>query len=116
MALRRRRGSSRLLPLDRPDGVFAANDLVAMGVLQSLVMLGDLRVPDDVALVGYDDIDFARAAVVPLTSVRQPSGLIGQTAMEILQEEIDDPTREPRRVVFAPELVVRASTVAGASG
>ncbi|KQR46853.1 LacI family transcriptional regulator [Frigoribacterium sp. Leaf164] len=101
---------------ERPDGVFAANDLVAMGVLQSLVMLGDLRVPDDVALVGYDDIDFAQAAVVPLTSVRQPSGLIGQTAMEILQEEIDDPTREPRRVVFAPELVVRASTVAGASG
>jgi LacI family transcriptional regulator len=101
---------------ERPDGVFAANDLVAMGVLQSLVMLGDLRVPDDVALVGYDDIDFARAAVVPLTSVRQPSGLIGQTAMEILQEEIDDPTREPRRVVFAPELVVRASTVTGASG
>ena len=100
---------------ERPDGVFAANDLVAMGVLQSLVMLGDLRVPDDVALVGYDDIDFARAAVVPLTSVRQPSGLIGQTAMEILQEEIDDPTREPRRVVFAPELVVRASTVTGAS-
>ena len=102
-------------PSERPDGVFAANDLVAMGVLQSLVMLGDLRVPDDVALIGYDDIDFARAAVVPLSSIRQPSGLIGQTAMDILQDEIDDPTREPRRVVFAPELVVRASTVAGSA-
>ena len=102
-------------PSERPDGVFAANDLVAMGVLQSLVMLGDLRVPDDVALIGYDDNDFARAAVVPLSSIRQPSGLIGQTAMDILQDEIDDPTREPRRVVFAPELVVRASTVAGSA-
>ena len=98
-------------PSERPDGVFAANDLVAMGVLQSLVMLGDLRVPDDVALIGYDDIDFARAAVVPLSSIRQPSALIGQTAMDILQDEIDDPARSPRRVVFAPELVVRASTV-----
>jgi LacI family transcriptional regulator len=96
---------------ERPDAVFAANDLVAMGVLQSLVMLGDLRVPDDVALIGYDDIDFARAAVVPLSSIRQPSALIGRTAMDILQDEIDDPAREPRRVVFAPELVVRASTV-----
>jgi len=98
---------------ERPDGIFAANDLVAMGVLQSLVMLGDLRVPGDVALIGYDDIDFARAAVVPLSSIRQPSTLIGRTAMDILQDEIDDPTREPRRVVFAPELVVRASTVPG---
>lgn len=99
---------------ERPDAVFAANDLVAMGVLQSLVMLGDLRVPDDVALIGYDDIDFARAAVVPLSSIRQPSALIGRTAMDILQDEIDDPAREPRRVVFAPELVVRTSTVPGA--
>lgn len=97
----------------RPDGVFAANDLVAMGVLQSFVMLGDLRVPDDVGLIGYDDIDFARAAVVPMSSIRQPSALIGQTAMEILHDEVADPEREPRRVVFAPELVVRASTVVG---
>lgn len=100
---------------ERPDAVFAANDLVAMGVLQSLVMLGDLRVPDDVALIGYDDIDFARAAVVPMSSIRQPSTLIGQTAMEILHDEVADPDREPRRVVFAPELVVRASTVGGGS-
>ncbi|WP_200913393.1 MULTISPECIES: LacI family DNA-binding transcriptional regulator [unclassified Frigoribacterium] len=98
---------------DRPDAIFAANDLAAMGVLQALVMQGDLRVPDDVALIGYDDIDFARAAVVPLTSVRQPSALIGQTAVEILRDEADDPERPPRRIVFEPELVVRESTAAG---
>ncbi|MET0302576.1 MAG: LacI family DNA-binding transcriptional regulator, partial [Microbacteriaceae bacterium] len=68
-----------LPPAERPDAVFAANDLLAVGVLQALVMLSSLRVPDDVALVGYDDIAFASATVVPLTSVRQPSQLIGRT-------------------------------------
>ncbi|MDY0892392.1 LacI family DNA-binding transcriptional regulator [Frigoribacterium sp. CFBP9030] len=100
---------------DRPDAIFAANDLAAMGVLQALVMQGDLRVPDDVALIGYDDIDFARAAVVPLSSVRQPSALIGQTAVEILRDEADDPARAPRQIVFEPELVVRESTARGGS-
>ncbi len=97
---------------DRPDAIFAANDLVAMGVLQALMMQGQggLRVPQDIALIGYDDIDFAAAAVVPLSSIRQPSALIGQTAVEILLEEAADPSVEPRQVVFQPELVVRAST------
>ncbi|WP_165068764.1 LacI family DNA-binding transcriptional regulator [Marisediminicola senii] len=97
---------------DRPDAVFAANDLVAMGILQALTMRGstDISVPRDIALVGYDDIDFARAAVVPLSSVRQPSALIGQTAVDILMEETSDPALEPRAVVFQPELVVREST------
>ena len=53
--------------------MFAANDLVAMGVLQALNMSGGIFVPDDIALIGYDDIDFASAAVVPLSSIRQPS-------------------------------------------
>jgi LacI family transcriptional regulator len=97
---------------DRPDAIFAANDLVAMGVLQALMMQGQggLRVPQDIALIGYDDIDFAAAAVVPLSSIRQPSALIGQTAVEILLEEAADPSVEPRQVVFQPELVVREST------
>jgi LacI family transcriptional regulator len=98
---------------ERPDAVFAANDLVAMGVLQALMMQGDgvtVRVPDDIALIGYDDIDFASAAVVPLSSIRQPSALLGQTAVEILLEEAADPSTPPRQVVFEPELVVREST------
>ena len=78
-------------------------------MLQALVMDGSARVPDDVALIGYDDIDFASAAMVPLSSVRQPSHLIGRTAVEILLAERDGPV-EPRQVVFQPELVVRAST------
>jgi LacI family transcriptional regulator len=98
-------------PADRPDAVFAANDLVAMGVLQALVMQGDVRVPDDIALIGYDDIDFAAAAVVPLSSIRQPSLRIGQTAVQILMEEAAEAALAPRQVVFQPELVVRASTL-----
>jgi len=99
-------------PLDRPDAVFAANDLVAMGVLQALVMQrhGGARVPEDIALIGYDDIDFASAAVVPMSSIRQPSELIGRTAVEILVAEAADAALDPRQVVFQPELVVREST------
>ena len=99
-------------PGDRPDAIFAANDLLALGVLQALVMQGDagIAVPRDIALIGYDDIDFAGAAVVPLSSIRQPSALIGQTAVEILVEEAEDATLSPRQVVFQPELVVREST------
>lgn len=94
----------------RPDAVFAANDLIAMGVLQALNMQGGMHVPRDIALIGYDDIDFASAAVVPFSSIRQPSELIGQTAVQILLEEAADPGLEARQVVFQPELVVREST------
>ncbi|MGL4340017.1 MAG: LacI family DNA-binding transcriptional regulator [Rhodoglobus sp.] len=96
---------------DRPDAIFAANDLVALGVLQALMMQGGgLDIPREIALIGYDDIDFAAAAVVPLSSIRQPSALIGHTAVEILLDEAADPTTAARQVVFQPELVVRAST------
>lgn len=95
----------------RPDAVFAANDLLAMGVLQALHMFGSVNVPNDVALIGYDDIAFASAAVVPLSSIRQPSALIGWTAVDLLLREAaggEDFVHE--QIVFQPELVVRAST------
>ncbi len=98
---------------DRPDAIFAANDLLAVGVLQGLMLMGGVRVPEEIALIGYDDIEFAAAAVVPLSSIRQPSALIGSTALELLlREAAADPGFEPRQVVFPPELVVRASTLA----
>ena len=98
-------------PGDRPDAIFAANDLVSMGLLQAFAMQGaDVAVPGQIALIGYDDIDFASAAVVPLSSIRQPSALIGRTAVEILLAEAEDPSAPPQQVVFQPELVVRAST------
>jgi LacI family transcriptional regulator len=79
-------------------------------VLQEVIAHG-LRVPEDVAIVGYDDIAFAAAAVVPLSSVRQPGADLGATAMQLLLEEIGDrPGHRHRQVVFEPELVVRASS------
>ena len=98
--------------VDRPDAIFAANDLLAVGLLQALTMFRALRVPEDIALIGYDDIDFATATVVPLTSIRQPAQLIGRTAVELLLRSISDPDGDyERRVRFRPELVVRQSTV-----
>ncbi len=94
----------------RPDALFAANDLVALGLLQGLVVDGSVLVPDQMALIGFDDIAFAAAAAVPISSVRQPSRAIGQTALRILLEESGDDTLIPRQTVFRPELVVRAST------
>lgn len=96
-------------PDDRPDAVFAANDLLAVGVLQALVMLGSISVPHDIAIIGYDDIDFASAAVVPLSSIRQPSELIGRRAVDLLLAAIDG-AAEAEQVVFQPELIVREST------
>jgi LacI family transcriptional regulator len=98
-------------PDDRPDAIFAANDLLAVGLLQALVMRGDLRVPQDIALIGYDDIDFAAATVVPLSSIRQPATLIGYTAVDLLLRELgDEQDGHERSVLFQPELVVREST------
>lgn len=94
----------------RPDALFAANDLLALGLLQSLVVGGTLLVPSEISLIGFDDIAFAGAAAVPLSSVRQPSRTIGQTALRVLMEESEDPSLIPRQTVFRPELVVRAST------
>jgi LacI family transcriptional regulator len=95
---------------ERPTAVFCANDLVALGLLSELAATG-LQVPDDVALVGYDDISFAAAAAVPLTSVRQPSRLIGRTAAELLLAEAEaDDDHVHEHVAFRPELVVRESS------
>lgn len=99
-----------LEPGTRPDGVFAANDQLALGLLQSFTENG-LRVPEDIAIVGFDDIDFASQSSIPLTSIRQPRQLIGERAAELLFDEIDNELEhEHQQVVFMPELVVRRSS------
>jgi LacI family transcriptional regulator len=100
-------------PANRPDAVFAANDLLAVGVLQALSMLSDVRVPDDIALIGYDDIDFAAAAIVPLSSVRQPAATLGYTAVDLLLHAETDAAHQ-RSIRYQPELVSRQSTAVSA--
>ena len=97
-------------PIDRPDAVFCVNDLLAVGVLQAFAFRHQIAVPDEIALVGYDDIAFARSTVVPLTSVAQPADLMGRTALALLEEEIATPGATARHVSFTPTLVERAST------
>ena len=93
----------------RPTAAMCANDLLALGLLQQCVALG-LQVPRDLAIVGYDDIVFAAAAAVPLTSVRQPRRQLGRTAGELLLDEGRNPDHEHQQILFTPELVARAST------
>lgn len=96
----------------RPTAVFCANDLIALGVLQEMTHNG-VRVPEDISIVGYDDIEFAAAAAVPLTSVRQPRLELGRTAARLLLEESDGTQgHQHRQVIFEPELVSRRSTQA----
>lgn len=100
----------------RPTAAFCANDLLALGLLQEMTRRG-VRVPQDLAIVGYDDIAFAAGAAVPLSSVRQPRAELGRTAAQLLLEEARAPEQhQHRRVVFKPELVVRASSARAVSG
>lgn len=94
----------------RPTAAFCANDLLALGLLQHAVTAGR-GVPDDLAIIGYDDIDFAAAAAVPLTSVRQPRHQLGETAARLLLDETNNPEHRHESLVFTPELVARRSTL-----
>jgi LacI family transcriptional regulator len=95
----------------RPTAAFCANDLIALGLLQQAIGSGR-RVPEDLAIVGFDDIEFAAAAAVPLTSVRQPRQELGRAAAQLLLDEAANPQHEHQQATFIPELVARASTAA----
>lgn len=99
-----------LPPARRPTGICCANDLLALGLMRALAQ-GGARVPDDFAIIGYDDIEFAAASAVPLSSIRQPTADIGRVAMGFLAEEVLeglDHTHKHR--MFRPELIVRQSS------
>ena len=111
-------GGRRALRRPAPDRAAAARAPVGRVLrqrhagaraLQQLLLAG-VAVPRDVAIVGYDDIDFATAAAVPLTSVRQPRERLGRTATELLIAETMDDGHEHQGIAFVPELLVRDST------
>ncbi|MCU1621190.1 MAG: LacI family transcriptional regulator [Frankiales bacterium] len=105
-----RQSVERLLADGWSDAAFCANDVVALGVLGGLLSAG-VRVPQDLALIGYDDIEFAATAAVPLTSIQQPAVQIGQTAAALVLDELTRRDEHAHQeVVFRPDLVIRRST------
>ena len=99
-------------PRARPTALLVGNNLMTLGALAAIRELG-LRIPDDVAIIGYDDLPWAPAFDPPLTVVRQPAYELGRRATELLLSRVEEPEREPRLVVLEPELVVRRSCGAG---
>lgn len=97
----------------RPDGIFAANDLLALGILRELVRAG-IEVPRDIALIGYDDIEYGEVSLIPLSTVRGRHGTFGEATVDLLFNEIEGRLDGERQLTFTPELVVREST--GGSG
>jgi LacI family transcriptional regulator len=95
---------------DRPRAVFVSTDRQAMGFVERVVAKG-VRVPEDMAVVGYDDIPFAACARVPLTTVAIPMRRMGELAAEILFDRLDGVAgSEPRQILLQPELILRTSS------
>jgi len=104
--------ASRLLSSEHPEvtGVICGNDLLALGLIAGLSRLG-IRVPEQVSVIGYDDIELAQQSALPLTTVRQPKAELGRVATELLLDEAVRPrSHSHRQIVFEPELVQRATT------
>ncbi|MGA7437682.1 MAG: LacI family DNA-binding transcriptional regulator [Luteibacter sp.] len=91
------------------SAVFCSNDEMAIGAMRALISRG-LRVPEDVSVVGFDDIRFSRYTSPSLTTVAQPKNALGREAMTMLIELLNDPEVPPRKRVLSAELVVRGST------
>ena len=92
----------------RPQAVFVGNDAMAVGAYQALYQAG-LQIPQDMALVGYDDIELARYMTPPLTTIHQPKDELGELAIDVLIHRMADPQQKQQRVQLTPELVVRGS-------
>ncbi len=104
-------GTRRLLEtLDQPPtAIFAANDLAAIGTIDVLRRAG-YRVPEDVSVMGYDDIALAALHAIDLTTINQPARQMGETAARLVCERVNSGSREGQRVLIEPALVVRSTT------
>jgi LacI family transcriptional regulator len=107
-----RQAAERLLDRAKPDAIFCANDLIAIGALAAL-RDRDIDVPKDVAVVGMDNTNLSELTWPPLTTIDIGSAERARIAADLLFKRIDDPLREPESVSVEPRLVVRASTGAG---
>jgi len=104
------RGAMELLKMRvLPTAIFASNDLCAIGAMNALEEAG-MSIPEDVSLVGYDNNRMAAMRHISLTTIDQPGGDMGRSAVDRLSERIDGDRTEPRNEVIAPSLVVRSTT------
>ncbi len=92
-----------------PTAIFATNNLMTLGVLEA-VHEEQLNVPDDISIVGFDDMPWARAISPPLTVIKQPGYEMGRRATELLFQRFEDPKREPVQIIMEPTLIIRKST------
>jgi GntR family transcriptional regulator, arabinose operon transcriptional repressor len=92
-----------------PTAIFAECDFIARDVLAVLQNMG-LNVPEDISLVGYDDLNFAKSLNVPLTTIKQPFYEEGRLAAEILIDKLEGKTKEIKQIILPIELVLRQST------
>jgi DNA-binding LacI/PurR family transcriptional regulator len=99
---------------ERPTALLVGNGMMTIGALEAVHAQG-LRIPEDIAVVGYDDMPWARALTPALTVVRQPGYELGSRAMELLRQRVREPERSITTVMLNPELVVRGSCGAGAT-
>lgn len=93
----------------RPDGIFAANDLMAIGIIQAAQSLG-VHVPEDVSVIGYDNIAMAEYVAPKLTTVDQPGYRMGQAAFEMLHRRLQTGVNQQESQEFEPTLILRQST------
>jgi DNA-binding LacI/PurR family transcriptional regulator len=93
---------------DRPSAVFAASDMLALGAMAAVKEAG-LRIPQDVSVAGFDDIDFAAYCDPPLTTVRVPAREMGEAAVSMLVDMIEGRCKDPQRVTLPTEVVIRES-------
>lgn len=98
-----------LLARPIPTAIFAANDLLALAAMEALLERG-YRIPEDISLVGFDDIDIAGHRAIQLTTVTQRKGEMGRKAVEILLNQLEHPADAPKHVYLQPELIVRRTS------
>ena len=97
------------LLMRQPEAIFAQSDAIALGAIRA-IRDHDLRVPEDIAVVGFDDMPLAASASPPLTTVRQPIARTGKLAVETLLDIIQTTPQPARHIVLPVELVIRASS------
>lgn len=92
----------------QPSAIFICNDMMAMGFINAASLDG-VRIPDDLSIIGYDDISLAQFITPPLTTINQPKDKLGQTAVDTLLARLNDPQNPQQVIALEPTLIKRAS-------